>query len=204
MDSKFIKNLLKISMKFEAEQNFELSDKIDNLIKTAQYAGQFDDSSYTEGMFGVQMTGSSPTAFGPYEGPGNDVPFVSELDPMTIMKLLHTKGKKPGQSAYLDELERVKTQEQKYRSSVTTTLRVLAVSLKNIASDPERRDKFFANELELTIKITMQKIKLGKIDPKTLDAALESFYRELETFNSKNPNDLIPIDDIKQLIEKYR
>ena len=108
MDTRFIANLIRISLKLETEKDFSLSDKVDNLLKTAQYAGQFDRSNpYTDGMFGVQVSGSSPTAFGPYQGPGNDVPFVSELDPMTIMKLQHTKGTKPGQSAFLDALERV-------------------------------------------------------------------------------------------------
>lgn len=205
MDSKFIAKLVRISMKLEQDNDFVLSDKVDNLLKIAQYSRQFDSvNPYTEGMFGVQVSGSSPTAFGPYQGPGNDVPFVSELDPMTVMKLQHTKGSKPGTSAFLEALERIKGKEQTYRATPMSILRILAVRIKTMASDPARRDNFFARELELNIKQTLETIKKGKVDLKVLDDALESFYKELELFNSKNLNDLIPLDQIKEIIEKYK
>lgn len=205
MDSKFIAKLVKISMKLEQDKDFVLSDKVDNLLKIAQYAGQFDSvNPYTQGMFGVQVSGSSPTAFGPYQGPGNDVPFVSELDPITVMKLQHTKGSKPGSSAFLEALERIKGREQTYRATPMSILRILALRIKTMASDPARRNNFFAKELELNIKQTMETIHKGKVDLKVIDDALESFYKELEIFNSKNPNDLIPLDQIKEIIEKYK
>jgi hypothetical protein len=205
MDTKFIAKLVKISLDLEAEKDFSLSDKVDNFLKTAQYAGQFDNSSpYTDGMFGVQVSGSSPTAFGPYQGPGNDVPFVSELDPMTIMKLQHTKGSKPGKSAFVDALERITGKEQIYRITPVSVLRILATTIKTMASDPARRNNYFAKELDLNIKQTMMTIEKSKVDPKITDDALESFYNELEIFNSKNPNDLIPIDNIREKIESYK
>jgi hypothetical protein len=205
MDTKFIAKLVKISLDLEAEKDFSLSDKVDNFLKTAQYAGQFDNSSpYTDGMFGVQVSGSSPTAFGPYQGPGNDVPFVSELDPMTIMKLQHTKGSKPGKSAFVDALERIRGKEQIYRITPVSVLRILATTIKTMASDPARRNNYFAKELDLNIKQTMMTIEKSKVDPKITDDALESFYNELEIFNSKNPNDLIPIDNIREMIESYK
>jgi hypothetical protein len=179
--------------------------KVDNFLKTAQYAGQFDNSTpYTDGMFGVQVSGSSPTAFGPYQGPGNDVPFVSELDPMTVMKLQHTKGTRPGQSAFIDALERIRGKEQIYRITPVSVLRILATTIKTMASDPARRNNYFAKELDLNIKQVMMTIEKSKVDPKITDEALESFYNELEIFNSKNPNDLIPIDDIREKIESYK
>jgi hypothetical protein len=205
MDTKFIAKLVKISLDLEAEKDFSLSDKVDNFLKTAQYAGQFDNSTpYTDGMFGVQVSGSSPTAFGPYQGPGNDVPFVSELDPMTVMKLQHTKGTRPGQSAFIDALERIRGKEQIYRITPVSILRILATTIKTMASDPARRNNYFAKELDLNIKQVMMTIEKSKVDPKITDEALESFYNELEIFNSKNPNDLIPIDDIREKIESYK
>jgi hypothetical protein len=205
MDTKFIAKLVKISLDLEAEKDFSLSDKVDNFLKTAQYAGQFDNSTpYTDGMFGVQVSGSSPTAFGPYQGPGNDVPFVSELDPMTVMKLQHTKGTRPGQSAFIDALERIRGKEQIYRITPVSVLRILATTIKTMASDPARRNNYFAKELDLNIKQVMMTIEKSKVDPKITDEALESFYNELEIFNSKNPNDLIPIDDIREKIESYK
>jgi hypothetical protein len=155
-------------------------------------------------MFGVQVSGSSPTAFGPYQGPGNDVPFVSELDPMTIMKLQHTKGTKPGQSAFLDALERVKGQEQLYRITPVSILRILATTIKTMASDPSRRNNYFTKELASNIRQVMDTIKKSKTDPTVTDDALKSFYNELQIFNSKNPNDLIPIDEITDMIENSK
>jgi hypothetical protein len=205
MDTRFIANLIRISLKLETEKDFSLSDKVDNLLKTAQYAGQFDRTNpYTDGMFGVQVSGSSPTAFGPYQGPGNDVPFISELDPMTKMKLQHTKGTKPGQSAFLDALERVTGQEQLYRITPVSILRILATTIKTMASDPSRRDNYFTKELESNIRQVMNTIKKSKTDPTVTDDALKSFYNELQIFNSKNPNDLIPIDEITDMIENSK
>ena len=202
MDTKFIARLVKISMQLEQDKDFVLSDKVDNLLKTAQYAGQFDNvKPYTEGLFGVQVSGSSPTAFGPYQGPGNDVPFVSELDPMTVMKLQHTKGSKPGSSAFIEALERIKGREQTYRATPMSILRILAVRIKTMASDPARRNNYFNNEITLDIKLSIDAIKKGNIDPQVKKDALESFYRELELHNTKNPNDAIPIDQIKETVE---
>jgi ribosome recycling factor len=73
-----------------------------------------------------------------------------------------------------------------------------------MASDPSRRDNYFTKELPSNIRQVMNTIKKSKTDPTVTDDALKSFYNELQIFNSKNPNDLIPIDEITDMIENSK